>query len=128
MGAVVHVKKRVEELHEQERELQRQITELEKRPATPVLSTPRLDQMRQRFLALGDCVEDMTLEQKRAALRTIVQKVVWDGQHVHVVLAGAEEPPMRAEAGSLAHELERRNTAGVPVSLSKRTRLGEDSK
>jgi Iap family predicted aminopeptidase len=33
----------------------------------------------------------MTVEQKRAAIRTLVRRVVWDGTEAHVILFGAEE-------------------------------------
>ena len=33
----------------------------------------------------------MTVEQKRAAIRTIVRKVVWDGVNAHVILFGVRD-------------------------------------
>ena len=48
--------------------------------------------MRQLLLAFRDAVDDMTLEQKRTAVRTLVRKVVWDGEYAHAVLFGAEDP------------------------------------
>ena len=33
----------------------------------------------------------MTIEQKRAAIRTIVRKVVWDGVNAHVILFGVKD-------------------------------------
>ena len=33
----------------------------------------------------------MTIEQKRAAIRTIVRKVIWDGVNAHVVLFGVQD-------------------------------------
>ena len=37
-----------------------------------------------------DTVDSMTVEQKRAAIRTFVKEVVWDGQRAHVVLFGSD--------------------------------------
>ena len=33
----------------------------------------------------------MSVEEKRAAIRTVVRKVIWDGVNAHVVLFGADE-------------------------------------
>ena len=33
----------------------------------------------------------MSVEERRAAIRTVVRKVIWDGVNAHVVLFGAEE-------------------------------------
>ena len=36
-------------------------------------------------------IDDMSVEGKRAAIRTVVRKVIWDGVNAHVVLFGADE-------------------------------------
>ena len=36
-------------------------------------------------------IDDMSIEEKRAAIRTVVRKVIWDGVNAHVVLFGADE-------------------------------------
>jgi len=36
-------------------------------------------------------IDEMTVEQKRAAIRTIVRKVVWDGVNAHVILFGVRD-------------------------------------
>lgn len=41
-------------------------------------------------------MEGMTVEQKRAAIRALVRKVIWDGENVHVVLNGAPDEAVEA--------------------------------
>jgi site-specific DNA recombinase len=36
-------------------------------------------------------IDTMSIEEKRAAIRTVVRKVIWDGVNAHVVLFGANE-------------------------------------
>jgi hypothetical protein len=47
--------------------------------------------MRQLLTVFKDGIDEMTIEQKRAAIRTIVRKVIWDGVNAHVVLFGVQD-------------------------------------
>ena len=47
--------------------------------------------MRQLLTVFHDNIDDMTVTQKRAAIRTVVCKVVWDGKVAHVVLFGSSK-------------------------------------
>ena len=61
----------------------------------------------------------MTVEEKRAAIRTVVRKVIWDGENAHVVLFGADEK-----------EIEYPDLSGAFAEPSEDTESpwGEDSK
>lgn len=82
--AAVHVKKRIEELHTQQAGLYSHIRELESLTVHQTLSDMEFDLMRQLLAVFQKDVDRMTVEQKRVAIRTLVRKVVWDGQHAHV--------------------------------------------
>lgn len=84
--AAIHIKKRIEELHTQADELCSRIRELESLDAQHALSETEFNHMRQLLATFRDGVGEMTVEQKRASLRTVVRKVVWDGQCAHLVL------------------------------------------
>ena len=47
--------------------------------------------LRQLLTVFRNSIDGMSVEQKRAAVRTLVRKVVWDGAQVHVLLFGADE-------------------------------------
>ena len=89
--AAVHLKKRIEELNGQDAALSSRIQELESLTDSGVLSGIEFDVMRQLLTVFHDNIDDMTVTQKRAAIRTVVRKVVWDGKATHVVLFGSPE-------------------------------------
>ena len=89
--AKAHVTKRIEQLNEEYQSLEKRIQELEGLTTQHVLSDIEFDLMRQLLTVFKDGIDEMTIEQKRAAIRTIVRKVIWDGVNAHVVLFGVQD-------------------------------------
>ena len=85
------VVKRMEELAEQNREIENRIRELEMLTTANGLSDSEFDLLRQMLSVFRTSVDEMSVEEKRAAIRAVVRKVVWDGEMAHVVLFGADE-------------------------------------
>ncbi len=90
-SARVHVAKRIEQLHQEQEAIESRIQELEGLTSRQALSDTEFDVLRQLLSVFRDGIDEMTIEQKRAAVRTLVRKVVWDGENAHVVLFGASE-------------------------------------
>lgn len=90
-SAKTHVAKRIEQFHQEQEAVESRIQELEGLTSRQALSDTEFDVLRQILSVFRDCIDDMTIEQKRAAVRTLVRKVVWDGENAHVVLFGASE-------------------------------------
>ena len=72
-GSIV---KGIDELHSEGELLKSRIAELESLTASHTLSNIEFDIIRQMLTTFKDTVDDMSVEQKRAALRTFVKKVV----------------------------------------------------
>lgn len=89
--AKAHVTKRIEQLNEEYQSLEKRIQELEGLTTQHALSDVEFDLMRQLLTVFKDGIDEMTIEQKRAAIRTIVRKVIWDGVNAHVVLFGVQD-------------------------------------
>ena len=85
------VLKRIEELTETNREIENRIHELEGLTSANSLSDMEFDLLRQMLSMFRTNIDGMSVEEKRAAIRTVVRKVIWDGVNAHVVLFGAEE-------------------------------------
>ena len=85
------VLKRIEELTDVNRDVENRIHELEGLVNVNSLTDAEFDLLRQMLSMFRTSIDDMSIEEKRAAIRTVVRKVIWDGVNAHVVLFGADE-------------------------------------
>ena len=85
------VLKRIEELTRINRGIENRIHELEGLTSANSLSDMEFDLLRQMLAMFCTSIDAMTVEEKRAAIRTVVRKVIWDGINAHMVLFGADE-------------------------------------
>ena len=118
--------KRIEELSETNRNIENRIHELEGLVDTNALSDAEFDLLRQMLSVFRTSVDTMSVEEKRAAIRTVVRKVIWDGVNAHVILFGADEeiefPDIKDRFGSDEEPL------GEEDDMASETPWGEDSK
>lgn len=94
------VLKRIEELTQTNREIENRIHELKGLVNSNELSDTQFGLLRQMLSHFPASMDDMSIEEKRAAVRTVVRKVVWDGVNAHVVLFGVEGDPPETDAVS----------------------------
>ncbi len=90
-AAKVRVAKRIEALNAESDALEARIQELIALTSQHAMSDMEFDVLRQLLSVFKENIDDMPLEQKRAAICTVVRKVIWDGVNAHVVLFGASE-------------------------------------
>ena len=129
--AKTRVAKRIEQLNQECINLDSNIQELEGLTSQHALSDVEFDVMRQLLTVFRDGIDQMTIEQKRAAVRTLVRKVVWDGVNAHVILFGVEDDEVEflkiPNIGSgIEEDSEQKNKSAV-LGVPK-TPWGEDSK
>ena len=89
--AKVRVAKRIEALTAESDALEVRIQELTALTSQHAMSDMEFDVLRQLLSVFQENIDDMPLEQKRAAIRTVVRKVIWDGVNAHIVLFGSDE-------------------------------------
>ena len=77
---------------ERDRSIQENIRELEQIVQEQDLQAQSFEILRDTLKSFASTVDDMTVEQKRIALRVIVKDIVWDGEKVHIYLFGDEDP------------------------------------
>lgn len=81
---------RIEELGEENLEIEKRIRELEGLISEHGLDALEFDLLRYMLATFRSNVGGMTVQEKRDAIRSIVRKVIWDGENAHVVLFGAD--------------------------------------
>lgn len=150
--AMPRVLKRIEELSDVNRDIENRIHELEGLVNVNSLTDAEFDLLRQMLSMFCTSMDDMSVEEKRAAIRTVVRKVIWDGVNAHVVLFGAdedeiefpdmddrlarmddesgEEEPLKAfaDVDYEKFEEENRGLGKKELSNASKSRWGEDSK
>ncbi|MBR4056837.1 MAG: recombinase family protein [Oscillospiraceae bacterium] len=83
--------KRIEELSQLNREIANLIREQEDHSCANALGETEFDKLRRNLSCFCTAMDAVSITEKRAAVRNLVQKVIWDGEHAHVWLAGAGE-------------------------------------
>ena len=85
-----YIMRQIEELHDKGEGLKRHLVELKELTSSHPLFDIEFDLLAQMLASFKDTVDGMTVEQKRAAIRTFVKEVIWDGTNAHVVLFGSD--------------------------------------
>ncbi len=93
------VLQRIEELTRINGVIENRIHELEGLIEFGALSDMEFDLLRQKLSVFRNGIDDMSIEEKRAAIRTAARKVIWDGINAHMVLFAAEEPHIANHSG-----------------------------
>ena len=50
------------------------------------LTEIEFDLIKQLLSSVGESIDDYSVEQKRAAIRSFIRRIVWDGENAHVYL------------------------------------------
>ncbi|MGN0297625.1 MAG: recombinase family protein [Lachnospiraceae bacterium] len=86
-----YVAKRIEQLNQECQNIDSRIQQLQGLTSQHALSDMEFDVIRQLLSVFKSSMNEVTIEQKRAMIRTIVRKVVWDGVNAHVILFGVSD-------------------------------------
>ena len=81
-----YIMDQIDELHEQGETMKKRLSELEALTKQHALTHIEFDLIRQVLTNVGESIEEYSVEQKRAAIRTFIRKIIWDGEHAHIYL------------------------------------------
>ena len=73
-------------MHEKGETIKKRLSELEAIIQQHDLADIEFDIIRQMLSSMGESIDNYTVEQKRAAIRTFIRKIVWDGENAHLYL------------------------------------------
>ena len=85
-----YIVKQIDEIHTQNQSLKLRIEELDQIMKNEAVSDLEFDLLSRMLASFRDSFDQMSIEQKRAALRTFIKKIVWDGNNVHLYLFGSD--------------------------------------
>ena len=92
-GTVSHdyITKEMERLHNENILLKDKIEEIKCITRDYELSDTDFDVLKDMLSSFSKVVDIMTIEEKRRAIKTIVKKVIWDGEDIHLYFFGSED-------------------------------------
>ncbi|MEY8352279.1 recombinase family protein [Lachnospiraceae bacterium 54-53] len=91
-AAEEYIVKQIDELHKKKEGLEKRAGELEEAAASRELSELEFQLLKGMLSSFREVIDTMDIRQKRAAVRLLVKKAVWDGENIHLYLFGSEEP------------------------------------
>lgn len=91
-AAYDYVSAEIDGLHKKKLSAADRIEEIKSLTKQTVLSDTEFDVMKEMVVSFGQTFETMGIEAKRTALRSLIHKIVWDGENAHIYFWGASEP------------------------------------
>ena len=89
-SAEKYIVERIDELNKASDAQRRRLEELESLTKQHELADMEFDIIQNMLANFSEGIENYSVEQKRAAIRAVVKKVVWDGENVHLYLFGRD--------------------------------------
>ncbi len=96
-AATDYINQRIEELDKEIKASEQRLADLKNLTEENVLSDNEFDVLRDVLSSFASSFDTMNIEQKRAAIRTFVKRIVWDGENIHMYLYGSEEDDVFGE-------------------------------
>lgn len=125
-----YILQQIDELHNKGDGFQRRLSQLKELTKNHALADIEFHLLAQMLSSFKDTVDSMTVEQKRAAIRTFLKQVIWDGSKVHLVVFGSnyEYDEISVDMGDVASK-DGENASFKMVAEKENVRtLCEDSK
>lgn len=90
-AAEQHILKKLNDDSDELKNIERSIAELESIATKNAMTDGEFDLLKDLLGSFASTFDDMSVEQKRMALRSLVKEIVWDGENAHIYLLGSVE-------------------------------------
>lgn len=91
IGAKKSILSRINQMNTEIDKISQGIDEMISLTAEHAFSDIEFDVLRQMLSVFSNTIDDMSYEQKKAAIHSIVRRVIWDGENAHVILFGSQD-------------------------------------
>ncbi len=102
-SAEQHILKEIEKYDAELKRTNDTIVQITNSTVDSIITNNEFELLKDMLSNFAQTYDDMTIEQKRAAIRVVVKKVVWDGKNAHIYLFGHSDddfdPPKLHESG-----------------------------
>lgn len=97
--AQAYINTQINALHEEKLQIEHQIENLNNLLQNQNLLLADFDILIRKLSSFSDSFDMMTIEEKRATLRLLIDKVIWDGTQIHLYLSGSTDNYLEPNSG-----------------------------
>ncbi len=90
--AIGYINERINLLDNEIKAAEKNLKSIQELTKENSLSCHEFEILKDMLKTFGESFDEMTVEQKRLAIRTFVKKIIWDGENIHLYLTGSEVP------------------------------------
>ena len=90
-AAFDYITGQINELHTKVESVKKRMADISNMTNQNKYSDSDFEMLKDLLVSFGKSFDTMEIEQRRAAVRTFVKKVIWDGENAHVLLFGYDE-------------------------------------
>jgi len=95
-----YVIQQIDSLHKANEQLKVQIEEIESLVKIHTLSSDSFGMIKNLLTSFKNTIDQMSIEEKRAAIRSVIRKIKWDSETIHIYFFGSEgEVDLKTLAG-----------------------------
>ncbi len=95
-----YITEEISRRHEENVEINSSIQEYERLAQNRIMETMQFELLRQQMLTISLAFDDRSVEEKRAALKSIIGKIIWDGENAHIFFFGADDEEKTPTGGT----------------------------